>query len=445
MHWRLKPPTWVQRYAHVWVRAATALGVLAYIALWFASGTTTTITTDLDAFFLPAARLALAGHPWQAYAVRYLVIYPNANGPLSLVPLTLLAAIGAHLGWLGDPALRRGLILAGFAPFLLLLAYEVSLAVDRMRGIPLRPWMRLALYAVILLSPTNWICLVFYGHVEQPMTLWLVFLGTRLLLERGSGRAGVVFGLALLSRSAAVLFPLVLVLVLLRHRHLRAAVTLVVPMILTLVLGLLPFFLADRSNLLYSLAQFRSQLPVGGGNVWGLFDSTVVTDFARRWDSEATIGAAVVLCVVVLAARPRFSIESPGIYDLLGVVSLCFPLFIKTLWPYYFFEPWVFAALWWFAWRPRSRWAAAAWGFAALVPIAVLIGAGFGDDYRSTYFGPGGNGLWWNLLLTSVFVIELAALLAGALFRTCQAVDPAAESLPETSAPSLPLAPVIEG
>lgn len=444
MRWKRGGRAWLRRHERALRRGGIALAILAYIAVWGYSGSTIGITTDLDAFFLPSARMVLAGHPWQAYTVRYLIVYPNANGPLSLLPLTALAALAAHLGWLGNPELRRAVILAGFAPFLLLLAYEVVRAIDFMRGAPLRGWTRLAAYAMVLLAPTNWISLLFYGHVEQPLTLWLAFLGTRQLLERRAGRAGVIFGLALLSRSAAVLFPLALVLVLLYGRQLRTTILLCAGMAGTLALGLLPFWLADRGDLLYSLAQFRGELPVGGGNVWGLLPFPEIGLFARQWDSAVTLGVAIFICVIVLFMRAGLPLESPALYDVLAAASLCFPLFIKTLWPYYFFEPWVFVVLWWFGWRPLSVRARIGWTVGAFVPVTVLLGAAVSDQWRLTFFAQG-DGFWWNVIVTATLLVEVGVLLVSAVVRPSLAPESTADPSPEVPATPLPVAPAIEG
>src|SRR5262245_3167906 len=74
--------------------------ILLYLALWSSCGLVPFNTTDLEAFFFPAARIALQGHPFGVYAVRLGDAYPNANGPLSLVPLTAVGALAQLLGWI---------------------------------------------------------------------------------------------------------------------------------------------------------------------------------------------------------------------------------------------------------------------------------------------------------------------------------------------------------
>src|SRR5260221_14463326 len=92
--------------------------------------------TVLDAFFLPSARIGLEGHPLLDYSLRYAEVYPNANGPLSLLPLTAVAALAQHLGWLDNPPLRRMLVQAVFAVFPLLLVWEALHAIERLLARP---------------------------------------------------------------------------------------------------------------------------------------------------------------------------------------------------------------------------------------------------------------------------------------------------------------------
>ena len=79
--------------------------------------------TDLEMFFLPSAKIALAGRPLHLYEVR-LDVYPNANGPLGMVPLTLVAAIAERLGVLDERLVFRVMIALAFSLFPLLLARE---------------------------------------------------------------------------------------------------------------------------------------------------------------------------------------------------------------------------------------------------------------------------------------------------------------------------------
>lgn len=348
--------------------------LLAYVGLWALSGLLLpSPPTDLDAFFLPAAKVALTGHPLLVYQVRYAGFYPNANGPLSLVPLTAAAALAEHLGWLGDESLRRAVVMGVCAIFPLLMSYEAIRASDRLLARPLRGAPRLLAYAVFTLSPQLWHSVLFYGHVEQPLALWLTLASVRTLVERRPGRGGVLMGLALLARSASLLAFLPLLLILLRRRHWGEGARFAGAAVAAVAAGLLPFWLADPYDLSYSLATFRDQLPVGGGNLWGLARGTPYESIAQHHDSLAVIGVALLLCALVLLARPTLASGSRDVYALLAITSLCFPLLIKTLWPYYFLEPYVFIALWWLAGAARARARArGVWWLGILLPAAVI-------------------------------------------------------------------------
>ncbi|MGH2504956.1 MAG: hypothetical protein ACRDID_20795, partial [Ktedonobacterales bacterium] len=86
-------------------RGLLAVAVAAYYVLWALTAFDKVNPTDLDIFFLPAAHIALAGRPLDVYSLR-VGIYPNANGPLGLAPVTLAAWLAQWRGWLGDPMLR---------------------------------------------------------------------------------------------------------------------------------------------------------------------------------------------------------------------------------------------------------------------------------------------------------------------------------------------------
>ena len=379
---RARPP------ARVWTRLARVLPavlVVLYVGLWAVTSLQNMNETDLDAFFLPSAQIALAGHPLHVYQTRFDLIYPNANGPLSLLPLTLVAWVAQRLGWLADPHLRRMLINATFAVFPLLIGRELLLALDRL--LPRPPagiWRWLALGCVTL-TPELWHSVLFYGHIEQPLMLWLVLAAVRMLAEDRPGRAGVYLGLALLDRSAAGLYLLALVLALVVRavRHPAAgpdsadgahrggihwapilgAARMVGVAAVVAALGVLPFWLADPGNTVYSLVTFRGLLPVGGGSFWFALAGSPWTGIAQHDDGYAVVLAAGIISLVLLLVRRNLSVRSRDIYALLGLVGLCFPLLMKTLWPYYYLDSSIFFTFWWLAgarnlvgWRDRMIW-----------------------------------------------------------------------------------------
>ena len=89
--------------------------------------------TDLDVFFWPSAEIAVHGHPLLVYTLRA-GPYPNANGPVSLLPLGLVAAVINAFGWQDSMRLRDALTVGVFAVFSLLMAREAVLAIEAARG-----------------------------------------------------------------------------------------------------------------------------------------------------------------------------------------------------------------------------------------------------------------------------------------------------------------------
>src|SRR2546430_3253285 len=234
-----------------------------YSAVWAIAGWLwTSPLNDLDYFLCPAVRIALSGHPLMVYAARYKEIIANDNGPLGLVPLTAVAAVASRLGWLDDERLLRMLVLGTFSIFTLLMAREAVAAIDRLRGTSLAGISRLLAYGVFAASPTLWIAVLGYGHIELPMTLWLVLLAVRRLAGGRPRAAGIYFGLAMLTRSLAALPPIPLGLLLLARGRWRAMAWLAVCAALTVALGLLPFVLADPNDTIYSLVTHRGSLPL---------------------------------------------------------------------------------------------------------------------------------------------------------------------------------------
>lgn len=356
--------------------------IALYICLWGASGLLTLNPTDFDVFFLPSARIALASHPLAMYSVRYQVVYPNANGPLAILPLTLVAALAQRLGWLGDIYLRRMLVMAAFSVFSLLLGREALLAVDRLRGERLGGNARLLAYAAITLSPELWHSVLLYGHIEQPIMLWLLLASVRALTEGRDRRAGVLLGLTVLTRSMAILYLLPLVLLLLFRGRWRSAVWATGLAGAVAALGLLPFWLVDRQDLVYSLSSFRAQLPVGGGSFWGIFLGTPLEAVGQHWDSAVVLGCALAVTLVTLTRRRDLTVTSRDVYTLLALSSLCFPLFMKTLWPYYFLDIYTLLCVWWLAGLRRGPALTReniVWWVGIVVPLAVVFVAQLGE------------------------------------------------------------------
>lgn len=379
--WAAQPPALVraamsgQRWRR---RGLVALLAGLYILAWGVVSLIPLDPTDLDVFFLPSARIALAGHPLHVYALRFAGDYPNANGPLSLVPLAAVAALAQRLGWLDNPSLVRALVMAVFSVFSLLMAWEGVAAIDRLRGVPLAGWRRLFAYGVFAFAPTLAHGMIFYGHIELPLMLWLLLFGARALSEGHPGRAGVALGLAILTRSSALTYLLALLIVLLARRRWHALGWLGGGAGASIALGLLPFYLGDRADLIYSLVTFHGELLVWGGSIMQAFVNTPYGALAQHDDTLFVLGGAVAVSVALALARRDLRPGVRDVYALLALAGLCFPLFLKTVWPYYFLDAYILLAVWWLG-SPHALDTLRGW-LGALLP-AYFVGCAFLTEF----------------------------------------------------------------
>jgi hypothetical protein len=341
-----------------------ALGVLAYEIIWVITALDIVNPTDLDVFFFPAVRIALAGRPLDIYQLRVALVYPNANGPLGLIPVFVASWLASLRGWLENVMLRRALLFALTAPFPLLIAWESARAIERF-GARIGRWSWPLVYLPLLLAPELWLSALYYGHIEQIIAVWLILVAIRMLSKRRPLLAGVLLGLALLARSDVTLIIIPVGLTLLARKQLRATAWLALGGFLAVAAGLSPFLMADRSDTLFSLAGFHAALPVGGGNVWSLSGATSYFDIADKYDAYLAIGLAILLTLAILLANRKLTVASADFYLLLALCSLCFALLIKTLWPYYFQEAALLASVWALA---RLAPALAAWSETGSAP-----------------------------------------------------------------------------
>jgi len=346
----LKPSTWV----------------VPYVALWFVVGLLPFQPTDLDIFFWPSAKLAVAGHPLLVYAAAGHAAYPNANGPLALLPLSAIGLILNAFGWLDASTQRRAVALAVFSVFLLLMTREAVNSIERIRGRPLTAYPRLFAYAAIALSPQAWQSVAGYGHIEQPIEIWLLLIAARLVDREQAGRAGIAFGLAVLSRSSAVLLAVPLALASLQRRP-TAAIRFLAAGAVTGIAGLLPFVAADPADVIHSLFTYRGGLVVGAGSIWSLTYGSGLEAVVKHWDIAAVIAAGVA-ANLWLATRPG-GLNRTRLLAAMTLSSASFALLAKTVWPYYLFEVFVFATVWAFGrWKPAD-------GVVSLVlaPLAISV------------------------------------------------------------------------
>jgi hypothetical protein len=201
--------------------------------------------------------------------------------------------------------------------------------------------------AAFLLAPPLWVALVGFGHIEEPLELWLILLGVRLL---GRGRtvwAGICLGLAVVTKSVSAVCLIPLLAALLFDRRVRSAAALAGSAALTVAAVIAPFVLANRSGVVYSLVTYRGQLPVVGGSLWVAFLGSAWDGFVQHSDALLFAGAALLLSVAALVWRPHRGWAAQRVYGPLAVAAACVPMLAKTSWPYYLLDPYVFAAVWW--------------------------------------------------------------------------------------------------
>ncbi|MGH7687164.1 MAG: hypothetical protein ACREN2_10160 [Candidatus Dormibacteria bacterium] len=340
------------------------VGACLYSAAWAAGAFLTAQTpTDLDLYFWPSAQIAVHGHPLLVYSAPSLGGYPNANGPLGLVALVPVAAVANALVWANDLRLRAGLSGVEAALANVALAAVAVTVISRARGGV--TW-RAATPLLFLLAPPIWISVADYGHLEQPIELALTFVAVAFTTQRRIALAGVVLGLAALTRTTAVLYVVPFAFALLAGRHYRDGSRFLILFVVTIVLGVAPFALADGRHVLFSLITYRAQLPIGGGSLWVVAYGTPLAGVVQHADAYVIGAVVLMICGVAAWRRPSVVVTAPGLLGMLTIAAACFPMLAKTAYPYYLLEPYVFGTAWWLA-RPEN-----ALSWRASVPVLLV-------------------------------------------------------------------------
>lgn len=340
-----------------------------------------TTSSDLDLYFWPSAETVVAGHPLLIYSSHLHDLYPNANGPLGLVPLVPLAALANALRWAGSLGGRAALTGAVTSLFVLLLAYQTVGLIAAARGGVRWP---LAVACTVLLAPVVWIAVLQYGHVEQPVELCLILLAITCSLGGRNALTGIALGAAVLTRTIAGLCVIPFLLIPLATRRARPAATTAIAVAVTIGAGLAPFLVADTQAVTHSLLTYRGTLPIGGGSFWVLVRQASWAGFVRSGDVYVGAAVAIALAAVTLRRKPALATTQAGLTGLLTIAACCFPVFAKTVFPYYLFEPYVLATVWWLA-RPGS-----ALNWRALVPLLLTIDVFILNAMTTTPFSPWG-------------------------------------------------------
>jgi hypothetical protein len=395
-------------------RRAALVGLAAlYVAAWtLGSLALKTKPSDLDLYFWPSAETVIGGHPLLIYSAHLRDAYPNANGPLGLVTLLPIAALANAFGWAGNLGARAALTGAMMSIVLLLLAYQAVRLVVLVHGSAPR---KVIVACSILLAPALWFGVIDYGHVEQPVELCFVLLAVGFVLRSRNVLAGVALGASVLARNIAALSVIPLALLPLATRRMKPGVMAVLACVLTVTAGLAPFVLAGEPAVTHSLLGYRGNLPIGGGSFWVVARQTSFAGLGQFGDVYLAAAVAGVVVAITLWRRPGAGTTGPGLFGLLTVASACFPLFAKTVFPYYLIEPYVFGALWWLA-RPCS-----ARNWRVLVPL--LLTADVFLAKAGTTLSSGG--LWVAEGVTSSAIVAVAvALVTADLFQSSRMAQP---------------------
>jgi hypothetical protein len=336
--------------------------VALYVAAWtLGSLALKTNPSDLDLYFWPSAETVLRGHPLLIYSAHVRDMYPNANGPFGLVVLLPVAALANGVGWADNLGARAALSGAVVSIFVLLLSYQAFRLVAAAHGGTER---RAAVTCAVLLAPALWIAVIDYGHVEQPIELCCSLLAVALMLKSRWVPAGVGLGAAVLARTTAIFCLIPFALLPLATRRLQPAAVVVLAGVMTVAVVLAPFVLADEPAAVHSLLTYRGSLPIGGGSLWIVTRHTGFAEVGQYGDVYIAFAVATGLTALILR-RVSVMATATGVLGLLTVTTACFPLFAKTVFPYYLVEPYVFGALWWLA-RPGS-----AVNWRAVVPLLL--------------------------------------------------------------------------
>lgn len=308
--------------------------------------------SDLTNFFLKSADYILRGDPWHMYAVRALGGYPNYNPPLTMFLLAPLLGLARALGFTANYGEQITFVTL---PFIVLVPLMGYLGLRVMRALyPDAPeTLRLLLYAFITLSPLTWQSYSIWYHVEQPLMLCLALAAVLALQARREGLAGLLAGLAFLSRTT-VLIPLIaLGIVLLMTRAWRPLLKFGGVSALVAALGFAPFVAFDAADVKYTFLSWRGGAPIGSDSIWTIFAYTGTSSHLRELINAGVkrLDMYSVILVVAVAAffavrRLRLTLYARDLWALLAIAMLATPMLSKQVWPYYYLEPLVFIVVW---------------------------------------------------------------------------------------------------
>lgn len=397
--------------------------------------------SDLTNFFFKSAQYILNGNPWHMYAVRASGVYPNYNPPLSIILMAPLLGLARRLGFAANFGKEITFVSLPFLVFVPLLGFLV-LRVLRSLYPEMPETQRLLAFMLVVLSPLTWQSIATWYHLEQPMMLCFLVGALIVFQRRQEGLAGVLAGLALVSRTTALIPLIALGVLLLTQREWRGLLKLAGAAAAVSGAVLAPFFLFDRPDFMYSFVTWRGTATIGGNSIWSIFAyggsrgiRHTLDALARHLDMPSVI--LFVAVVAFLAARRlHISAYSRDAWAILAIAALAVPMLSKTNWPYYYLEPFNLLMIWEFASMHDRvagvwRWPVLTFGF--LVVAATL----------SQYIGLQSVGAFDRI---SVGLLEFGSMLAfaAAIWLRLRAAKPAIVASPGMT-PAGYAPPVVSG
>ena len=103
------------------------------------------------------------------------------------------------------------------------------------------------------------------------MMLCLLVAAVLALQQRRETLGGVLAGLAVMTRTTALIPLIALGVLLLFGGQWRALVKLAGAAAVVVAVVMAPFFLVDRADTLYSFLTWRGTAPIGGNSIWSIF------------------------------------------------------------------------------------------------------------------------------------------------------------------------------
>jgi uncharacterized membrane protein len=283
----------------------------------------------------------LHGNPFTIYSLRAFDIHTFAYGPISLFVMAPFKLFSEALG--APHELERWLV---WLPIYFADVLAALLLCRFARRSPLAtPGMLLFVYTFCL---SSW--LVFFAspvdsHFESLVLVFLL-LGLFAAEKQRFVLAGVLVGLAMLTKQSALVIAVPALAVVWRSTGWKAALKYAVAVLVTGLVVMLPYMVSDFDNVWYMAFQLPGLLPVAYQSVlpvWRKFPA--LYDFLVDY---ANVIIIVLICAVSLlaSAMRKLQFGAPRTFALFAVCALIMLDFEKWGYPHFFILSWVMLLLW---------------------------------------------------------------------------------------------------